>query len=63
MASDPALAAAVSKPRHSVAYRLLTLHAPLLELPAGFSVLDPSDVADLIDVAREVNEPQIGEFW
>jgi superfamily I DNA/RNA helicase len=38
---------------HSVAYRLLRLHAGSLGLPAGFSVLDPSDAADLIDVARE----------
>src|SRR5436190_6388 len=38
---------------HSVAYRLLRLHASSLGLPVGFSVLDPSDVADLIDVARE----------
>ena len=38
---------------HSVAYGLLRLHAGSFGLPAGFSVLDPSDVADLIDVARE----------
>ena len=38
---------------HSVAYRLLRLHAASVGLPAGFSVLDPSDVADLIDVCRE----------
>jgi DNA helicase-2/ATP-dependent DNA helicase PcrA len=38
---------------HSVAWRLLRLHAGSLGLPARFSVLDPSDVADLIDVARE----------
>jgi DNA helicase-2/ATP-dependent DNA helicase PcrA len=38
---------------HSVAYRLLRLHAASLGLPAAFSVLDPTDVADLIDVARE----------
>jgi DNA helicase-2/ATP-dependent DNA helicase PcrA len=38
---------------HSVAYRLLRQHAASLGLPSTFSVLDPSDVADLIDVVRE----------
>src|SRR6516165_648138 len=38
---------------HSVAYRLLRLHASSLGLPASFSVLDPSDLADLLDVVRE----------
>jgi DNA helicase-2/ATP-dependent DNA helicase PcrA len=38
---------------HSVAYRLIRLHATSLGLPSGFSVLDPSDLADLVDVVRE----------
>jgi DNA helicase II / ATP-dependent DNA helicase PcrA len=38
---------------HSVAYRLIRRHAPALGLGDGVSVIDTSDVADLIDVVRE----------
>jgi DNA helicase II / ATP-dependent DNA helicase PcrA len=38
---------------HSVAHRTLRHHAPRLGLPDGFSVLDTSDAADLLDVVRD----------
>ena len=38
---------------HSVAHRTLRRHSAQLGLPAGFSVLDPSDSADLIDMIRD----------
>jgi ATP-dependent DNA helicase UvrD/PcrA len=38
---------------HSVAYRLLRRHAGALGLGDGVTVIDTSDVADLIDVVRE----------
>jgi DNA helicase II / ATP-dependent DNA helicase PcrA len=38
---------------HSVAHRLLRAHAEALGLAAGFTVLDASDTADLLDVVRE----------
>jgi len=37
---------------HSVANRLIRLHAPRLALDPGFSVLDRGDAADLMDVVR-----------
>jgi DNA helicase-2/ATP-dependent DNA helicase PcrA len=38
---------------HSVAHRTLRQHASRLGLPEGFSVLDPSDAADVMDVVRD----------
>ena len=38
---------------HSVAHRTLRQHATRLGLPEGFSVLDPSDAADVMDVVRD----------
>lgn len=38
---------------HSVAYRLIRRHAAALGLGDGVTVIDTSDVADLIDVVRE----------
>jgi DNA helicase-2/ATP-dependent DNA helicase PcrA len=38
---------------HSVAHRFVRTHASALGLQAGFSVLDPGDAADLIDLIRE----------
>jgi DNA helicase II / ATP-dependent DNA helicase PcrA len=38
---------------HAVAHRTLRRYAPALGLPEGFSVLDPTDAADLIDLVRE----------
>jgi DNA helicase-2/ATP-dependent DNA helicase PcrA len=37
---------------HSIAHRTLRRHAPSLGLPEGFSVLDPADAADLLDLVR-----------
>lgn len=37
---------------HSVAHRMLRRHADALGLPAGFSVLDTGDAADVIDLVR-----------
>ena len=37
---------------HSIAHRTLRRHAASLGLPEGFSVLDPGDAADLIDLVR-----------
>jgi DNA helicase-2/ATP-dependent DNA helicase PcrA len=38
---------------HSVAHRLVRTHASSLGLVPGFTVLDPGDAADLIDLIRE----------
>lgn len=38
---------------HSVAHRTLRRHAAALGLPEGFSVLDASDAADVIDLVRQ----------
>lgn len=57
------LAAAAGAPRrtggrvtagtfHSIAHRTLRRHAVALGLPEGFSVLDPADAADLVDLVR-----------
>lgn len=37
---------------HSVAHRILRVHAGAAGLPTEFTVLDPSDAADLLDVLR-----------
>ena len=38
---------------HSVAHRTLRQHAARLGLPEGFSVLDPADATDVMDVVRD----------
>ena len=38
---------------HSVAHRTLRQHAARLGLPEGFSVLDPADAGDVMDVVRD----------
>ncbi len=38
---------------HSVAHRLVRFHAEQLGLHESFTILDPSDAADLVDVVRE----------
>ena len=38
---------------HSVAHRTLRQHAARLGLPEGFSVLDPADASDVMDVVRD----------
>ena len=38
---------------HSVAHRLVRMHASSLGLAPGFAVLDPGDAADLLDLIRE----------
>jgi DNA helicase II / ATP-dependent DNA helicase PcrA len=46
---------------HSVAYRLIRRHAGSLGLGGAASVIDASDVADLIDVVREeIGLPTVG---
>jgi DNA helicase-2/ATP-dependent DNA helicase PcrA len=37
---------------HSVAHRIIRAHAESFALPPAFSVIDPSDVADIIDTLR-----------
>jgi DNA helicase-2/ATP-dependent DNA helicase PcrA len=37
---------------HAVAHQIIRAHAESFSLPPEFSVIDPSDVADLIDAAR-----------
>jgi DNA helicase-2/ATP-dependent DNA helicase PcrA len=38
---------------HAVAHRFVRGHAAALGLPPGFSVLDPSDAADVLDLLRD----------
>ncbi len=38
---------------HSIAHRMLRRHADALGLPEGFSMLDASDAADVIDLVRQ----------
>src|SRR5947207_8202757 len=38
---------------HSVAHRMVRLHASSLGLDAGFGLLDAADAADLLDLVRE----------
>ena len=38
---------------HSVAHKLVRMHAAAVGLPAGFGVLDASDAADVLDLVRE----------
>jgi DNA helicase-2/ATP-dependent DNA helicase PcrA len=37
---------------HSIAHRIIRAHAESFSLPPEFSVIDPSDVADVLDVMR-----------
>ncbi|HWX74640.1 MAG TPA: ATP-dependent helicase [Solirubrobacteraceae bacterium] len=46
-------AAVVGGTFHSLAHRIVRLHSSALGLPSGFSVLDASDAADLLDLVRE----------
>ena len=38
---------------HAIAHRTLRRYSQALGIPEGFSVLDPSDAADVIDLVRE----------
>lgn len=38
---------------HSVAHRMVRMHASALGLPPGFGLLDASDAADVLDLLRE----------
>ena len=38
---------------HSLAHRMVRLHASSLRLPPGFGVLDAGDAADLLDLVRQ----------
>ena len=38
---------------HAIAHRTLRRYAQALGIPEGFSVLDASDAADVIDLVRE----------
>ncbi len=51
--SDPAATRVLGGTFHAVAHRTLRKYAQALGIPEGFSVLDPSDAADVIDLVRE----------
>jgi DNA helicase-2/ATP-dependent DNA helicase PcrA len=51
--SDPATSRVLGGTFHAVAHRTLRKYAQALGIPEGFSVLDPSDAADVIDLVRE----------
>ena len=38
---------------HAIAHRIIRAHAESFSLPAAFSVIDPADVADILDALRE----------
>src|ERR1019366_6650888 len=38
---------------HSIAHRMIRVHATSLGLDAGFGVLDAGDAADLLDIVRQ----------
>jgi DNA helicase II / ATP-dependent DNA helicase PcrA len=40
---------------HAVAHRIIRAHAESFALPPEFSVIDPSDVADVMDTLRDAN--------
>jgi DNA helicase-2/ATP-dependent DNA helicase PcrA len=49
----PGAGAVVGGTFHSLAHRIVRLHASSVGLPAGFGVLDAGDAADLLDVVRQ----------
>jgi DNA helicase-2/ATP-dependent DNA helicase PcrA len=51
--SDPTASRVFGGTFHAVAHRTLRRYARALGVPEGFSVLDPSDAADVIDLVRE----------
>ncbi|MBI2710658.1 MAG: ATP-dependent helicase [Actinobacteria bacterium] len=53
MATSAARAQVVGGTFHSIAHRTLRRHATALGLPEGFSVLDASDAADVVDLVRQ----------
>ena len=51
--SDPTTSRVMGGTFHAVAHRTLRRYSQALGIPEGFSVLDPSDAADVIDLVRE----------
>src|ERR1700683_2757210 len=51
--SDPTTGRVMGGTFHAIAHRTLRRYAQALGIPEGFSVLDPSDAADVIDLVRE----------
>lgn len=51
--SDATISRVTGGTFHAVAHRTLRRYAQALGIPEGFSVLDPSDAADVIDLVRE----------
>ena len=51
--TDPTASRVLGGTFHAVAHRTLRRYAHALGIPEGFSVLDPSDAADVIDLVRE----------
>jgi DNA helicase-2/ATP-dependent DNA helicase PcrA len=49
----PGAARVIGGTFHSLAHRMVRLHASALGLPPGFGVLDAADAADLLDLVRE----------
>ena len=49
----PSAGAVLGGTFHSLAHRIVRLHASSLGLPSGFGVLDAADAADLFDLVRE----------
>jgi DNA helicase-2/ATP-dependent DNA helicase PcrA len=51
--SDPTTSRVMGGTFHAIAHRTLRRYSQALGIPEGFSVLDPSDAADVIDLVRE----------
>ncbi len=51
--SDPTTSHVMGGTFHAVAHRTLRRYSQALGIPEGFSVLDPSDAADVMDLVRE----------
>ena len=51
--SDPTTGRVMGGTFHAIAHRTLRRYSQALGIPEGFSVLDPSDAADVIDLVRE----------
>lgn len=51
--SEPKTSRVMGGTFHAIAHRTLRRYSLALGLPEGFSVLDPSDAADVIDLVRE----------